>query len=530
MSSAFSSSQKRKRSFSEPLSMAQNRRITMTDNVDQIERITPAARVRRRSMEPPDSKKKPRLTPASSSNGSITRRWHRSESPWTHHYQTEIPLSCSSINVMTAESDKPEHNQMNDIRLDIWPKAGTADHQKGMGNVKREGGGYSEHIHFEPKAGTRNVPRIRELKKATVDLHHASSSSDSKSSEAVSASLPTLKRTGRKTNLSFYLVISSAIVVLLLLFMPMLVKNWTESFRNAANLSYISQFTEKCATSFVDLTDSDSGDILGKLSRKVFFNAGKNISESKLCVPEQHENLIPVQPDTISEIVTDDGVNSLPIHTVSVLSSDVEDTADRHIETESNLSDNLSSIESNELPADENNGISRIESVEHSEDAVNLPSVLETDQTDASVTSDDISYIPSVDDPTVVIEESSDQIDSVPVTPIESLLSDSSMPSLITNQDIDIDSDTDTNVTDKLVNTTDDRVDNNTHGDTSPIRSEGSVNTDEVEVEPTPRLNPLRAHSKGKETLQDTDGKGNKSDSILTHTSNQDYYRLPNCI
>lgn len=530
MTSTFSSGQKRKRSFSEPLSMAQNRRITESDHVDQIERITPAARGRRRSMEPPDSKKKPRLTPASSSNGSITRRWHRSESPWTHHYQTEIPLSCSSINVITAESDKSEHNQMNDIRLDIWPKAGTADHQKGMGNMKREGGGYSEHIHFEPKAGTRNVPRIRELKKVTADLHHANPSSDSKSIEAVSASLPTLKRTGRKTNLSFYLVISSAIVVLLLLFMPTLVKNLSESFHNvrAANLSYISQFTEKCAASFVALADGDSGDILGKLSHKVFFNAGKNISESKLCVPEQHENLIPVQLDTINEIVTDDGVNSLPIQTVSVLSSDVEveDTTNRNIEAESNLSDNLSSSELNKLLADENNGVSKLESVGYSEDAFILPLVLETDQTDASVTSDDIPNIPSIDGLTVGIDKSSHQSDSAPVTPTASLTSDSSTPSLITIRDID--SNTDTNITDELVSTTDDRIDSNAHDDTSPIRSEGSI--DRGEVEPLHRLNPVKAHSKGKETLQDTDGKGNNPDSTLVQLSNQDYHRLSNRI
>ena len=73
----------------------------------------------------------------------------------------------------------------------MWPKAGSADHRKGMATVKREGGGYSDLIHHESKAGTRNAPRIRKLKKATA----VDQPSDNKSSEAEDVLIfsPTLK-------------------------------------------------------------------------------------------------------------------------------------------------------------------------------------------------------------------------------------------------------------------------------------------------------------------------------------------------
>jgi hypothetical protein len=85
----------------------------------------------------------------------------------------------------------------------MWPKAGSADHREGMATAKRESGGYSDHMHHESKAGTHNVPRIRKLKKATT----VDQPSDNKSSEAeaVFISSPTLKRTGRKINITSYL-------------------------------------------------------------------------------------------------------------------------------------------------------------------------------------------------------------------------------------------------------------------------------------------------------------------------------------
>jgi hypothetical protein len=516
MTSTFSSGQKRKRSYSEPLSTARDRRIIETDHVDHIERITPAARVRRRSMEQSDSKKNSRLTPVSSPNTSITRRWHRSESLWTHHYQTEIPLSCSSINVITTESKKSMQNHMNDIRVDMWPKAGSTDHLKGMGNVKREGGGYSDHIHHESKAGTRNVSRIRKLKRATADQLYATSPppSDKKDSEAVLLVFsPTLKRTGRKTNVSFYLVISSAIMVLLLLFMPIFVEDLRNTFERvrAANLSFIFQSTGKCA-SFAALTDSD--DILGTLSPTVFLSAGKNISELKWHMPVQHEDLMATRRGEMREVVTemaaDADRNSQPFHTNSMLSSDNEGINCRLAERDRKSPDNLSTLNHIKEFAAENCEVSRLASLGLSKNEFHhpSPSVLETSRAVSSDGSKDISSTPSVDCLTVGTDKSSYSSVSDPTTSIASLMTGIFTPSTEMNRDIF--ENTDTNVTDEVANTTDDTEANSAHCVMSPNRSgmPSRVGEEEMMI----RLKSARARARNTFALEDTDAKGGRSD------------------
>jgi Sad1 / UNC-like C-terminal len=512
MTSTFSSGQKRKRSYSEPLSTARDRRIIETDHVDHIERITPAARVRRRSMEPSDSKKNSRLAPVSSPNTSITRRWHRSESLWTHHYQTEIPLSCSSINVITTESRKSRQNHMDDIRVDMWPKAGSTDHLKGMGNGKREGGGYTDHIHHESKAGTRNVPRIRKLKKATADQLHASSPSpsDNKDSEAVLV-FPTLKMTGRKTYVSFYFVISSAIMVLLLLFMPLLVEDMRNTFGRvrAANLSFIFQSTGKCA-SFAALTDSD--DILGTLSPTVFLSAGKNTSESKWHIPVLHEDLMPTRRgemrEMVTEMVADSDRNSQPIQTDSMLSSDNEGISYRLAERDRNLQDKLSSLNHIKEFAAESSEVSRLASLGLSKNEFHHPSVTEASQTVSSDGSNDISSTPSVDCLTEGTDKSSYLSVSAPTTSIASLMTDIFTPSTEMNRDIA--ANTDTNVTDEVVNTTDDTEVDSAHCVMSPNRSGMPSGVGEEEM--MPRLKSASARARYTLTLEDADDKGGRSD------------------
>jgi Sad1 / UNC-like C-terminal len=523
MTSICSSGQKRKRSYSEPLSIARDRRNVEIDHVDHIERITPAARVRRRSMEPSGSKKKSLLTPVSSPNTSINRRWHRSESPWTHHYQTEIPLSCSSINVITTESNKSRQNHMNDVRVDMWPKAGSTDHLKRMGNVKREGGGYSDHIYHESKAGTCNVPRIRKLKKATADQLHPSSPSDIKDSEVALISSPTLKWTGRKTSISFYLVISSVIMVLLLLFMPTLVEDLRNTFRQAgaANLSFIFQFSGKCAT-IAALTDRD--DTLGNLSPKVFFNAGKNISEPKWHTLVQHQDLISTRlgemREMVREMAADANRNSQPIHADSMLSSDIEGKIYRLAERDRNLLDNLPSLKPVKVFAVENSEVGRLPSLGLSKNDFYHPSVLETIQTDTSDGSNDISSIPSVDGLAVGVDKSSSLSVSAPVASIASLVSDSFMPSTEVNRDIVANDDT--SVTDEVVNSTDNTGVNNVHSGMSSDRS--GIPSGVGEEEKLTRLKLVRARVKNTETIQDTDGKGGRSDQ---HHCGVDYAVWP---
>lgn len=495
--------------------MARDRRISESVHVDQIERITPAARVRRRSMEPSDRSKISRLTPVSSPNRSIVRRWHRSESPWTHHYQTEIPLSCSMTNVMTAESNKSRHSQINDVRIDMWPKAGATDHQMGLGNVKREGGGYSDHIRNESKA-KQNAPRVKKLRKATADLLHASSSFDNKNSVAVSACVPTLKKIDRKTNLSFCLVISSVIVLLLLLFIPTLALDLTDSFRKfrAANLSLIFQYADNCASV---AAPAGSDDILGNLSPEVFSNAEKNYSASKLHVPVQHESLIPSRLDEMKEILGDTGSNSVPVHTVSMPFSDIEVTHDRQAETDRNLPDNLSSSKSIELIKVEDSEVSsRLECLGCSKDEFCLPPVLETKKTVTSDGSVDISNTPSADGLIVDIKRQSDSSASARTTSIASHESDGVKHSTEKNRDIG--SNTDPDVSGKNRG----REVDSDHGDPSPRRSDSP--SDVGLEEAVSRVKSASAHSKNKNknkgALQDTEGKeGRKPDITLFQLS-----------
>ena len=495
--------------------MARDRRITESVHVDQIERITPAARVRRRSMEPSDRSKISRLTPVSSPNRSIVRRWHRSESPWTHHYQTEIPLSCSLTNVMTAESNKSRHSQMNEVRIDMWPKAGATDHQKGLGNVKREGGGYSNHIRDESKA-KQNTPRIKKLRKATADLIHASSSSDNKNSVAVSACVPPLKKIDRKKNLSFCLVISSVVVLLLLLFIPTLALDLTDSFKKirAANLSFVFQYADNCASV---AAPAGSDDILGNLSPGVFFDAEKNCSAPKLHVPVQHESLIPSRLDEMKEILGDTGSNSVPVHRVSMPFSDIEVTRDRQAETDRNLPDNLSSSKSIELIKVENSEVSsRLECLGCSKDEFRLASVLETKKTVTSDGSVDISNTPSADGLTVDIKKPSDSSASAHTSSIASHVSDGVKHPTEKNRDIG--SNTDPAVSGKNHG----REVDSDHGDPSPPRSDSP--SDVGLEEAVSRVKSARAHSKNKNkskgALQDTEGKeGRKPDITLFQLS-----------